>query len=380
MLNLLLFILVLSILVLVHEFGHFIVAKKAGVRVEEFGLGLPPRIFGKKIGETLYSLNVLPFGGFVKLTGEDEALDAGYVMNDNRNFMSKSSVQRILILVAGVFMNFIFALCLFYTVFFITGFKSLNLPMIFNYKFPFGTTNSIGTVVTGFQDGSYAKDAGVQVGEAILAIDDVAVYTVSDVRAQVADKTDKFVKVSLLDLKKNATDATRSVEVMPIIDPKTGKGILGAYLSSSVVISYLSPVEKLFAGPLHAFNIVGYSVDTFSKLITLSFESKSISPVSSGVAGPIGIYSVLGGILSGSGANAYLTIIDFIAIMSLSLAIINILPFPALDGGRLLFILIEVVRGKKHSPVLEASIHKWGMIVLLGFILLVTLKDIKMFL
>ena len=126
--TLLIFILILSLLVLIHEFGHFITAKKSGVRVEEFGLGLPPRIWGKQLGETLYSLNWLPFGGFVKLTGED---DDGNGLNDEKSFSSKKPSRRALILTAGVLMNFILGIFLYYVFLISNGFKSFYLPLIF---------------------------------------------------------------------------------------------------------------------------------------------------------------------------------------------------------------------------------------------------------
>src|SRR3989344_1429135 len=169
--TLIIFILILSVLVLVHEFGHYIVAKKLGIRVEEFGLGIPPRMFGKQIGETFYSLNWLPFGGFVKVTGEDP--DDNQAVLDQRSFASRTSGQRAAVLLAGVFMNMVLAVALFYAVLISSGFRTQYIPLIFDHDFKLGESQVLGTVVTGMLDGSTAQKSGIQIGEAILEIDGI---------------------------------------------------------------------------------------------------------------------------------------------------------------------------------------------------------------
>lgn len=382
MLSLVIFLIILSALVLIHELGHFVAAKKNGVKVEEFGLGLPPRIWSKKVGETEYSLNWLPFGGFVKLEGEDsldmpeKSPESVMQKADSRNFMSKTPLQRTVILVAGVFMNVMLAFVLYYVLFLSNGFKTLNMPFLFDYQFKFGRLSTVNTVVMSFQDKSAARDAGVNAGESIAEVNGQPVYSIPEVRAAVADKAGKEVSLLLVDMKAQNKDAVRVVKVMPNADD-AGKGILGVYMTKVAVLEYTRPWEKLLAGPLHSYNMLSYSGFVLSKLIGMSVETKSVTPVSESVSGPVGIYSVIGSILEYGGAKALLGIIDFCALMSLSLAFMNILPFPALDGGRVLFILIEVVRGgKRVSAALESSIHKWGMIALLSLIVLVTIKDI----
>ncbi|EKD99480.1 MAG: hypothetical protein ACD_22C00251G0005 [uncultured bacterium] len=381
--TLLIFILILSLLVLVHELGHFFVAKKMGIKVEEFGLGIPPRIFGKQIGETKYSLNLLPFGGFVKLSGEDseELVEKGKTPVDPRSFAYKTPLQRSLVLVAGVMMNAVLAVGLYYVLLLAHDFKTLSFPMFYDYNFRFGHLTTVDTVISGFSEDSPLKNLDIKPGEAIVKIDNTPVSSVEDVRAQVAQKVGKEVTVTLQDvLKQNIADnaagdtGTRELVAVPIANEK-GVGILGIYMGKSGVLSYETPLEKLTAGFLHSYNMLAYSGTIFSRLVGLSVETKSLAPVSEGVSGPVGIYSVVGGILGYGGNLAILGLIDFTALMSLSLAFLNIMPIPALDGGRLLFVVIEKIRGKKVNPAIEASAHKWGIIVLLALIFLVSIKD-----
>jgi regulator of sigma E protease len=376
MFTLLVFLLILSLLILVHELGHFLVARKNGVRVEEFGLGLPPRVFGKKIGETIYSLNLLPFGGFVKLSGEDESEIDSEQPADPRSFISKTPLQRALILVAGVFMNFMLAVVLYYTFFFMTGFKTLTLPLLFDYQFKYGQVNATHTVVAGFSEDSPLEMAGAEPGEAVLRIDGMAVNSLEELRNVLADKAGQEVNVVLTDLR-TTDEVERVLTVVPQANEE-GQGILGIFLGSAANLSY-EGTERVFAGFLHTYNMLSYTRHVLGQLIGLSVSEGSIAPVSEGVAGPVGIYSVVGAILNYGGPQAYLGLIDFIALMSLSLAFLNIMPFPALDGGRLVFVFIEMIVGKRVKPSIEVAIHKWGIALLLGLIVLITIKDVTRF-
>ncbi|OGC70423.1 hypothetical protein A2415_01325 [candidate division WWE3 bacterium RIFOXYC1_FULL_39_7] len=370
------FILILSVLVLVHESGHFFVAKKLGIKVEEFGLGLPPRILGKQIGDTIYSLNLLPFGGFVKVLGEEpEEIPGVDVQHDPASFAARSPLHRLLVLGAGVFMNVVLAVVLFYVVLAMSGFKTSYIPLFFDYNFRFGNESIIGAVVTSIEKDSAAEKAGIMVGEAVLQIDEEPVNNASDIRRVLESKVDTEVNVLLKDIKEGETGAMRTVTLVPSLDEK-GNPVLGVYLTKSVSLQYVTPVQTAFSGFFHAYNVTAYSLSSFGKLISLSFESKTISPVSQSVSGPVGIYQVIGSVLEYGGDKVLVNILDFIALMSISLAFVNILPLPALDGGRMLFVVIEKVRGKKISPAFEANIHKIGIMFLLGLIVLITIKDI----
>lgn len=378
-LTLIVFFLILSLLVLIHEFGHFFTAKKFGIKVEEFGFGLPPRVFGKQRGETIYSINALPFGGFVKLLGEDSSEsteEAGSATEtlDPRSFSAKAPWKRAVVLVAGVTMNVLLGVALYYVFFSFTGFKSLTLPLLTDYKFRFGEEERVQTVISGFSDNSKADDAGLRVGEAVLEINGQPVYTFDSLKEVLADKPNQKVKVLVMDVI-DLDRPIRTVEMQTVVNEQ-GEGILGTYLTDAVVLSYQGS-NKLFAGFMHSYNVMAYSTFTFKDLIKTAFVQKDVAPVSSSVSGPVGIFSVVGGIIDYGGKEAYLGLIDLIALLSLSLAFLNIMPFPALDGGRLVFVIYEGITKRKVSPAIENSLHKWGMLVLLSLIVLVTIKDIS---
>lgn len=379
--TLLIFILILSVLVLVHEFGHYITAKKLGIRVEEFGLGIPPRILSKRVGETLYSLNLLPFGGFVKVTGEDletdgiDSAEASKMKMDPRSFASRSPGQRMLVLGAGVFMNVVLAVAVFYMVLSLSDFKTQYIPVLFEHKFKYGTERQVGTVVTAMLDESNAKLAGIEIGEVVTAIDDMQVNTVEDLRSALKGKVGNDVKVTLRDIGAGYLSEPRDIYMKPQADEE-GNAILGVYLTKAVSIDYSQGYAKYFSGFLHAYNVVDFSTKTLGKLIGVSVETRNLAPVSQSVSGPVGIYELIGGLIEYGGARLWISLLDFVGLMSISLAFINILPLPALDGGRMLFVVIEKVKGSPLSPKLEAKLHQYGFLALLGLLLLVTIKDI----
>jgi regulator of sigma E protease len=143
-----------------------------------------------------------------------------------------------------------------------------------------------------------------------------------------------------------------------------------------VSVHYDSVGERLLSGPMHAYNILSYTVFTLKNLVGMSLQEKDISPVAGSVSGPVGIYSVIEGIFEYGGPKAYLGLLDLMGLMSVSLAVINLLPIPALDGGRLFFVVLEGIRGKKVLPGLEESLHRWGMLILLMVLVLVTARDL----
>ena len=342
--SILVFLLVLSILVIVHELGHFIMARRAGVLVEEFGFGLPPRLFGKKIGETLYSINALPFGGFVKLHGENTEESVSY---PKRAFLNKKPRTRVGIIVAGVVMNFLLAVSAFAVV----------------YSFA-GIPKETGEVkVLEIAQGSPAQIAGIIVGDVVKKVDNKEVTKVEDFVNYVEEKKGKRVILEL---------ESKKITLTPRENPPEGQGPLGVTISTTEIY-YPPKWQRPFVGAYYGFKEALFWGKTvalgFATLIVQLFGGK----VPQDLAGPVGIFAIT----SAAAKVGIVALINFIGILSVNLAILNILPFPALDGGRLLFIGIEKVIGRKVLPKIEAAIHAVGMIILLLLLLAITAHDIK---
>ncbi|KKP81207.1 MAG: Membrane-associated zinc metalloprotease [Candidatus Levybacteria bacterium GW2011_GWB1_35_5] len=357
--TILVFLLILSILVLIHEAGHFFVAKFFKIKVEEFGFGLPPRAFGIKRGETIYSINWLPIGGFVKLYGEDEA-GAGKVSlpkkakqtkakDADRAFYSRPVWQRATVVFAGVFMNFVLAVAIVSFLFSVIG---VAVP---------GKDVIVDQVVKG----APAQESGLKPGDKIIAINNVNITTpdqlVSYTKGHLGEKLVLKVKDSKLN--------TRTVEVTPRKVYPKDQGPMGVAISQSVTTKKYPIWEAPFVGTKEVLN---QSVMIGKGLFTVVFQLVTKGSVPKDVAGPVGIAQLTGTVVE-IGLPA---VLSFVALLSLNLAIINILPIPALDGGRLFFILIEGFTGKKVSPRIENYAHTIGMAVLLGLIALITIHDL----
>lgn len=342
--SILIFLVVLSILVLVHEFGHFWVAKRNGIWVEEFGFGLPPRIFGKRVGETIYSLNLLPFGGFVRLHGENE--EAG-ITNPKRAFLNKSKKVRVAVVIAGVIMNFLLAIFAFGIVYSFSGIPRDS-----------GQVKVVDVVA-----GSPAQSGGIVVGDVIRKIDGKEITRIDDFVKIVEEKKGKKVLLE--------TDS-KKLTLTPRGNPPQGEGPLGVVISTTEI--YFPPlIARPFYGIYYGFKEALF----WGQMVITGFVSifrnlfRGIIPKD--IAGPVGIFAVT----SEAAKIGILALINFTGILSVNLAILNIFPFPALDGGRLLFIFIEKIVGKKILPKVEAAIHSVGMIILLLLLLAITVHDIQ---
>jgi len=350
------FIVILSVLVLIHELGHFLVARKFGIRVEEFGLGFPPRVWGKKIGETLYSINALPIGGFVKLYGEDEAgggsvkLKAkGEKLKDaDRTFFGKPIHQRALVVIAGVVMNFLLAVII---VTYLFTFEGIPQP---------GRDIKITEVV----ESSPAAESGLIPGDLIREINGTKI-TDSQV---IITETEKNLGVETTIIVERG-DELITLFVIPRKEYPKDQGPMGISISQDVQFIKHPFPQSIFYGFKQA---VG---DT--RLIVFAFKDMIVSLVTQltipqGVAGPIGMAQLTGEFVrAGPGA-----VLALVYMLSLSLAVLNILPIPALDGGRLMFIIIEAVTRRKVSPKLEAYAHMIGIVLLLSFLAFISYKDI----
>jgi len=347
-LPLLTFLIVLSLLILVHELGHFIAARRAGVWVEEFGFGFPPRILAKKVGETVYSINLLPLGGFVKLHGENKEEE---IVDRERAFLFKGKLARTVIILAGVAMNFLLAL----------------LSFSLTYSFAGIPKETENVRIIEIRAGSPAERYGLQVGDIVRKIDGVLVKQNSDLISYVDSKKGEEITLTV-----EREGRTLELRVVPRKETPEGEGALGVVISN--IETYHPPLwQRPFVGIYYGFReslFWGQVVFTgFYQVLRDLF----IGVVPKDIAGPVGIFALT----THTAQFGILAIINFIGVLSLNLAILNAVPFPALDGGRLLFVVLEAVIGKKISPKVEYLIHTVGIVILMLLVLAITARDIR---
>ncbi|MDX9970864.1 MAG: site-2 protease family protein [Candidatus Gracilibacteria bacterium] len=519
------FILIFSVLILIHELGHFVMAKRAGIKVEEFGFGLPPRIWGKKKGETIYSINLIPFGGFVRMLGEDSRDKK--MLENKRSFIAQPMRSRVKVIVAGVTMNFLLAYAII-TFGLIVGMEPLLLPdeilpktaqgvievsdgvlvkSVSGKALEYGvsplarlksvdgrsvnTTNvreflsgdfenylfesdgkellvsipeeqSISDLgfefysftayprikVTAVSVGGVYEKAGMKLGDEIVSVNGVKIFGVEDFSSNISglsefdleivrDGKSEVLKVasgesksivasfvlskspaekgglvqgdvvravngkSVVDVSELISEISsttedldltvfRSGEVLELVfTPENGKigvvlGSLYSFENLSGISIYvgdaLSSILKVqdekypfYIAPIkafeHSYNLSKVTASMFVGFVKNLFAN---GEVPEGVSGPVGIAQMTHVFVK----DGFMSILRFVALLSLSLAVINILPIPALDGGRLLFIIVELFTGKKVNQKVESYIHLAGYLFVLGLILLVTFSDI----
>lgn len=376
----LIFILILSILVFVHEFGHFLMAKKAGIFVEEFGFGLPPRIWGKKIGETIYSINALPIGGFVKLYGEDgitEDQEPGVKGQKRRKaFFEAPLWRRLTVLLAGVTMNLFLAIVCFSILYYIAG-----IP-----------TKTGKVLVVGIADNSPSMVAGLKLDDSIISVDGTKITSADQFVSLNKEKVGKTIQLEILRQNDNpckvlggtaggspdqkvfyqCQNGNILLAVLARQNPPAGEGPLGVAISDMELKKF--PWWQMpFLGAKEGF------ADSISwgKMI-LQTLSKTLSSlivqgqIPKDIAGPVGIFTITSQVAK----EGFLATLQFLGILSVNLAIMNVLPFPGLDGGRLLFLGYEAIFRKRANPRVEAVVNNLGMIALLSLMALITINDV----
>ena len=391
---------VFGLLVLVHEFGHFITAKWAGIRVEEFGIGFPPRIVGlrqrdeggweviwmggkryeedtygsrkqtpfsgtsggvstpdtPKSNHTIYSINLIPIGGFVRMPGENGDINDESGNYDSQSFAAKSAGKRLIVLVAGVTMNVLLAM------------------VLFTFAFGFGEPNlvpQIGKVVPG----SPAATAGIRPGDTIVSANNQSVKFFSDLQSIVntelqADKNQHATVPVTLQIRRPGSAVLISTTVNVREHPPAGQGPMGIEAGGKVVFDSIPVWQAPLRGVQYTFQITTDFLRAIGQMITgaLPFQ----------VAGPVGIVRITGEVAQSVPSEGWWPILSLTAVLSLNLAIINILPFPALDGGRVVLVLIEVLRGgKRLRPEVEGMINFAGMLMLLTLMVVITFFDVR---
>lgn len=344
-------ILVFSILVIVHEFGHFILAKKNGIKVEEFAVGMGPLVFSKQRGETLYSVRAFPIGGFCRMLGEDDGC------TDKQSFNNKGVLAKISVVVAGPFMNFIFAFILMFILLCSDGFVS--------------------PIVSNLSEGYPGAEAGIMEGDRIVSIDGQRISVYQDL--QLIMMVNKGEEINVV-VERNGEK--HSFNVIPKLSPETGTYIIGFTPTGSLGM-FAKDVEgfehaNFFETIVMSFKTVVYSVKSavvgFVRIFTFNVSKDEIS-------GPIGIIKVIGDSYEvGLKESLWMAIKNMMylaAFLSANLGALNLFPIPAMDGGRLVFLFIEGIRGKPINPEKEGMVHFMGFVLLMAFMVFIAYNDIS---
>ena len=384
--TILIFVLILGILVFVHELGHFLIAKRMGMAVHEFGFGFPPRLIGwrkkdlklskfsfknweiiagpklktnlnnENVDNTIYSLNALLFGGFVKIKGEQ-----GDHQKDSNSFASKKPWQRFLTLSAGVGMNFFLGIILLSI-----GF-AIGPPTFINDQTPKkAIIKEIHIQILQVADNSPASEAKIKAGDIIRFVDNAEIVELLQFQDYIKEKLEVPITITY-----TRGQESNTVTITPKDLNNTGEGLLGVWLAETGLISYPWYLA-IWNGIKATFAIIWQIAAALYLIIKNLLTAQSIG---SDIAGPIGI-----AVMTGQVAKlGFIYLLQFTALLSINLAIINILPIPALDGGRILFLIIEKIKGKPINQRIESTIHNIGFLLLIGLIILVTFKDISRF-
>lgn len=336
-------IIIFSLIIIFHEFGHFIVAKKNGIRVEEFCLGLGPTLVGFTRGETKYSIKLLPFGGACVMTGEDGDSE------DERAFVNKGVWARIAVVFAGPGFNFILAF-----------FLALIMIGCIGYDEP---------VITYVADGGSAQAAGMEDGDRIISIDGQRVFVYREISNYLYLHPNK--SSSELSIVYERDGQKYETTLTPSYNEEEGRYLLGVQWDG----------KRTHGGPLKTIGYSLYEVKYWVQITIDSLRMMFSGQVSANdVSGPVGIVSTIGDTYQQSRAISwyavFINMLNISILLSANLGVMNLLPIPALDGGRLLFLIIELIRGKRVDPEREGMVHFAGFMILLGLMVIIMFHDI----
>ncbi|MHB1316244.1 MAG: M50 family metallopeptidase [Minisyncoccota bacterium] len=366
--SIIIFIIILAILIFVHELGHFLVAKKSGIRVDEFGLGFPPKIFSKKIGETLYTLNAIPFGGFVKIFGEDPHQEEIKEEDKGRSFYYKPKYIQALVLVAGVTFNIIFAGLLF-----LIGFM-IGQPATADTS-RFGEIQNPQLVITSVLPGSPAQKAGLSGGDVILFVEASGNKEGAQLDTEgnlTADRVSEVISLSdgekITLLYQRGSDAPKTAFIIPTDTVIPGRKAVGIAMDTVGILKL--PIHEAFAQGVITTGQLTWA--TAKGLVAFLWSVVTLQSNFSQVSGPVGI----AGVVKEAANLGFVYVLSLTALISINLAVINLIPFPALDGGRLLFVGIEAVTRRKIPSKFATYTNAGGFILLIILMVVVTLNDI----
>ena len=341
--NLLVFIAMLSLLMWVHELGHFITARRAGIVVQEFGFGLPPRLWGREHNGVIYSINWIPFGAFVKMLGEEDPTAEG-------SFASKSKLTRAIVLVAGSAMNFLLAV------------------VVFAIAFMTGWPTPVEVEIAEIAASSPAQTAGLQPGDVVTSVDGQTVTLVEDFQRLVRERTGSAVALSV-----RRGEQTLQLTMTPRVNPPPGEGAIGVRIQPRTRPVAHNPLESIWLGFRRAVAVIAFTVMAPVMWLQGQLPGEVLRPI-----GLPGMAQVTSQAVEATRESGYLyPLLTITGTISAGLAFANLIPLPALDGGRLFFVVIEAIRGRRISPEREGLVHFVGIVVLIALMLLIAVNDIQ---
>ncbi len=326
-------IIMFELLIIGHEFGHFITAKKVGIKINEFSIGMGPALFRRQKGETVYALRAFPIGGYVAMEGEDDDSE------DERSFGRKSIPAKCLVVAAGAIVNYLMAIVFLIIIAMIVG----------------SPTTAVKEVVPG----GAADSAGIRAGDVIVSIDSNPMESWTDITSSInSSNPDKGVSIQV-----ERGDRLIVFDNVRASQDETGKKLIGIYAAYERNI-----FDAVKNGVLGSFDLIKVMFKSLKMLVMGEASVKD-------VVGPVGIVSVM----DSAAAQGWIYVLYISALISVNLAIVNLLPFPALDGGRLLLLLIAGITGKQLSTEAEGRLHYLGFLLLMALMVLVTIKDVNQF-
>lgn len=355
--SVIIFLVMLTLLVFVHELGHFLFAKKNGIRVDEFAIGFPPKLFSWKKGETKYSINIVPLGGFVRIFGENPDEESLEGPDKDRSFVNKSKKVQSLVLVAGIIFNILFAFVLF-SLSYMVGVADVSSA-------PNNTTR---LYVTDIREGSPAEKAGLKKGDIIESIGDEGRI----IENVTPDSIKTFIGYSggeELHLSVNRDSSKLDIDVTPEKISEDSDYVIGIQMVelNNLKLGFFASIWQGAKMTVLVTKETIFGILSFLKnVITFSADFKSVS-------GPVGI----AGLVGEASHFGFGYLLSFAALISINLAVINLIPFPALDGGRLLFVIIEAIIRRPINPKVANTINAIGFMLLLVLMVFVTFSDIR---
>ncbi len=361
--NIILFVFVIGFLTLIHELGHFLAAKSVGARVYEFSVGFGPKLISKKYGETLYCIRIIPLGGFVKILGDGDPSEYEKEGEDlsksEYNLNNKSKIAQIFVMLAGVCMNILFAIFFYYIILAFNGWRTSPVYVDFSdiNVVAADVEKTLGYSV--LEDGNAIK-SGIPEYGVIKGINGVEVSD-KDSLTEVIEGAEEITLLVCDEMEKECGE-------YPIVVDESGK--IGIFLSYGYILDYSD--HKVFAGPLYLTNNLKIIGRVLSSMLGTAKETGDYSDLSNTVSGPVGIFLLIDSLKT----RGLLVFISLVADLSISLAIMNILPIPALDGGRVLIVALEGIFRKDFDEKLKAIVINGSMILLMVLVVLIMIKDV----